>query len=170
MPLISYKIHLELNWTENCILSSAADSAKFKITDARLHIPIVTVSTKDNLAKQFGNGFKRSVYWNNYQTIPAKIINKGANIYELLSVSFQGVKSLFVFAYVIAAGAENNEESIKDNRKYFLPRAKIEYYNVLIDGRSFYDQPINDLIKQCYEVRKISTGQGNDYTTGCLLD
>ena len=104
MPLISYKIHFGLIWTENCILSSAADSAKFKITDGRLHVPIVTLSTKDNLAKQFSNGFKRSVYWNNYHSIPTKIINKGANIYELLSASFQGVKRLFVVAYIIAAG------------------------------------------------------------------
>ena len=40
----------------------------------------------------------------------------------------------------------------------------------MIDGRNFYDQPINDLIKQYDEVRKISTGKGDDYTTGCLLD
>ena len=53
---------------------------------------------------------------------------------------------------------------------YFLSRGKIENYNVLIDVRNFYDQPNNDLIKHCDEVRKISTGQGDDYTTGCLLD
>ena len=47
---------------------------------------------------------------------------------------------------------------------------KIENYNVLIDRRNFYDQPINNLIKQYDEVRKVSTGHGNDYTTGCLLD
>ena len=40
----------------------------------------------------------------------------------------------------------------------------------MIDGRNFYDQAINDLIKQYDEVRKVSTGQGNDYTTGCFLD
>ena len=45
MSLINCKIHLELNWIEDCILSSAADSAKFKIMDAKLHVPIVTLST-----------------------------------------------------------------------------------------------------------------------------
>ena len=59
---------------------------------------------------------------------------------------------------------------IKDNRKYFPPRAKIENYNVLIDGGNFYDHPINDLIKQYDKVRTVSAGQGDDYTTGCLLD
>ena len=77
MPLINCKIHLELNWIEDCILSSAGDSEKFKITDAKLHVPIVTLSTKDNLnlLKQLSNGFKISAYWSNYQTIPAKAIN-----------------------------------------------------------------------------------------------
>ena len=47
---------------------------------------------------------------------------------------------------------------------------KTENYNIETDWRNFYDQPINDLIKQYDEVRKVSTGQGDDYTTGCLLD
>ena len=75
------------------------------------------------------------------------------------------VKRLFVLAYVIAADAANNEAGIKNNRKYFLPRGEIENYNVLIDGRNFYDQLINDLIKQYDEVRKASSGHGDDYTT-----
>ena len=83
---------------------------------------------------------------------------------------FQGVRRLFVVAYFVAAGAENDEAGIKDNRRYFFLREDIKNYNVLIDGRNFYDQPINDLIKQNDEVRKVSTGQGDDYTTRSLLD
>ena len=100
MPLINCKIHLKLNWIEEWILSIAGNSANFNITDAKLHIPIVTLSTKDNvnLVKQLSNGFKRSVYWNNYQTIPAKVIKKEANIYKLLTGSFQGLKRLLVLA------------------------------------------------------------------------
>ena len=68
MPLINWKVHLELNRIKDCILSSAGNSVKFKITDAKLHVPIVILSTKDNvnLKKQLSIGFKRSVYWNNY--------------------------------------------------------------------------------------------------------
>ena len=55
-------------------------------------------------------------------------------------------------------------------QRYFLPRVKIENYNSEIDERNFYDRPINDSIKQHEEVRKISTGQGDAYKTGCLLD
>ena len=46
MPLINCKIHLELNLIEDRVVSSAGDSAKFKITDAKLHVPIVTLCTK----------------------------------------------------------------------------------------------------------------------------
>ena len=171
MPLINCKVHLELNWIEDCILSSAGDSAKFKIKNAKLHVPIVTLSTKDNvnLTKQLSEGCKRSVYWNSYLTKPAKVIEKGKNLYELLNPSFLGVIRLFVLAYFVAAGAANDEADIKGNKKFFLPRGKIKNNNVLIDARNFYDQPINDLTKQYDEVRKVSTGQGDDYTTGCLL-
>ena len=94
MPLINCKIHLKLNWIEDWILSSAEDSAKLKIIDARLHVSIITLSAKDivNLTKQLSGRCKRSVYCNSYQTIPAKVINKRDNIYELLNESFQSIK------------------------------------------------------------------------------
>ena len=75
---------------------------------------------------------------------------------------------MFVLAYNNKEG--DNKVSVDSYKKYFLPRVKIENYNIEIDGRNFYDQPINDSIKQYDEIRKISTGQGDDYTTGCLLD
>ena len=73
---------------------------------------------------------------------------------------------MFVLAY--ARGDNITDEN--SYRKYFLPRCKIKNDNIEIDGTNFYDQAINDLIKQYDEVRKISIGQGDDYTTGCLLD
>ena len=56
------------------------------------------------------------------------------------------------------------------SKKYFIPRVKIENYNIEDDERKFYDQPNNDSIKQYDEMRKVSTGQGDDYTIDCLLD
>ena len=85
---------------------------------------------------------------------------------ERLDAGIQGVNKLFVLAYAHGDNATN--ENSYD--KYFLPRLKIDNYNIEIDGRNFYDQSINDLIKQYDEIRKISTGHGDDYTTGCLLD
>ena len=74
--------------------------------------------TKDNvnLANQLSDEFKRSVYWSSYQNIPAKVIEKGKNMYEILSALFQCVKRLFDLAYFIAADAANNEAGRKDNR------------------------------------------------------
>ena len=78
------------------------------------------------------------------------------------------LKRLFILAYNNKEG--NNQVSIDSSKKYFLPRVKIENYNIEIGWRNFYDQPINDSIKQYDEIGKTSTGQGDDYTTGCLLD
>ena len=94
MPLINCKIHLELNCTKDCILSSAGDSVKFKITFAKVHVPIVTLSTKNNvyLAKQLSNRFKRSVDWNSDQTIPVNVIPNNTNIYSYLVYHFKVLK------------------------------------------------------------------------------
>ena len=118
---------------EDCILLNNGDSAKFKITDAKIHIPIVTLSTKDNvnLTKQLSDGFKRSVYWNKYHTGLVKVIDDGTNIYELLHASYQGVNRLFALAY---DATKDDDAGIKNNKKYFLPKAQIKNYNVLIDG------------------------------------
>ena len=51
-----------------------------------------------------------------------------------------------------------------------LPTREIKDYNVINDGRSFFDQPIKNDFKTYDNIRKIATGQGNDYTSGCLLD
>ena len=167
IPLINCKVELSLTWYENCILSNVAGNSTFKITDAKLYVPVVTLSTEDNakLSKLLTEGFKRSVYWNEYKVIPEQRYNANDNIRKLIDPSWQGIKRLSVHAYLNDANSTANS-----HRKYFLPRAEIKNYNIEIDGRNFYDQPINDSIKQYDEVRKISTGQGDDYTTGCLLD
>ena len=164
-----------MSWCENCILSSAGDNAIFTITDAKRYVPIVTLSAEDNakLLNLLGDGFKRLVYWNKCKVILNKIVeiadnNEEKYIRVLLDSSYQGVKRLLLLAYNNTEG--NNQVSIDSFRKYFLPRVKIENYIIEIDGRNFYDQPINDVIKQYDKVRKISTGQGDDYATGCLLD
>ena len=87
------------------------------------------MSTKDSarLAKPLSEGFERSIYWNSYETKPAKVIEQGKNLYELLNASFQGFKRLFVLAYVIATGNDFDQEAgIKDSIKYFLPRGEIK--------------------------------------------
>ena len=62
----------------------------------------------------------------------------------MLDSSYQGVKRLFVLAY---DNTDANRVTADSHRKYFLPRIKIENYNIEIDGRNFHDQPINDSVK-----------------------
>ena len=72
--------------------------------------------------------------------------------------------------FVLPYGSGNNATDENSYKKYFLPRLKIKNYDIEIDSRNFYYQSINDSIKQFDETRKVSTGQGDDYTTGCLLN
>ena len=172
MPLINCKVELSLKWYERCLLT-VANTATFKITDAKLYVPIVTLSAEDNtkLSKLLDEGFKRPVYGNKYKVIDNTVVeiataNSEKCIRELLDLSYQGVKRLFVLAYDNTGG--DNQVSIDSFKRYFLPRVKIENFNIKIYWRNFYDQPINDSIKQYNKIRKISTGQGDDFTTGCL--
>ena len=149
MPLINCKIELYLKWYEDCILSCAGTAATFKITDTELYIPIVTLKTEDNtkLSRLLSEGFKRPIYWSKYKII-FKNCNENEYIREKLDASFQGVNKLFILPF--ASG--NNVTNENSNRKYFLPRLKIKNYNIEIDGRNFYDQSINDSIKQYNEI------------------
>ena len=139
-------------------MTSLAVNSTFTITGAKLYVSVVTLSIEDNakLTKLFNEGFKRSVYWNKYKVIPNKAYNQNDYRRELLHASYQGVKRLFVLAYDNNAG--DDLVTTNTHRRYFLPRIKIKNYNIEIDGRNFYDQPINDLIKQYDEIKKISTG------------
>ena len=152
-------------------MSTIADT-KFKITNTKLYIPIVTLSSKDNvkLVKLLEEGFKRPVYWNEYQIkIETKNVDNNNLTRFLLEASFQGVRRLFVHAF---DNTDNSAKKVERNShtKYFLPKVNITNYNVLIDGKNFYDQLINDQVKIYDDIRKTATGQGDDYTTGWLLD
>ena len=150
MPLISCEIHFELNCNNNCIISGADTYAggdnvnnretTFQITSTKLYAPVVTLSTKNNvnMTKQLNEGFKRSVYWNEYKS---RIETKEADASHLkrfpLDASFQGVNRLFVLAFENTENGNNKVER-DSHRKYFLPRVNMTKYNVLIDGRKSF--------------------------------
>ena len=75
MPLINCKIELSLKWYERCLLT-VANTATFKITEAKLYVPILTLSSEDNVkvSKLLSKKFKRPIYWNEYKIIPNKIV------------------------------------------------------------------------------------------------
>ena len=58
----------------------------------------------------------------------------------------------------------------ESHKQYYLPTVEIEYYNVMTDGRNFFDQPIKYGWKAYDNIRKIASGQDDVYATECLLD
>ena len=192
MPLVNCKINLELTWHKDCMISSvnaaAGQAVSFMIRNTKLYVPIVTLSTKDNtnLTKQLNEGFKRTIYWDQYvsKSFPETPHKKIGIARFALDAAFQGVNRLFVLAFEDtrvndpAIDANNPApENLAANqvirnryRKYFVPRVDITSYNVLIDVRNFYDQPVIDSIREYDEIRKTASGKGDNYATGCLLD
>ena len=66
--------------------------------------------------------------------------------------------------------ADNNQATRNGQQKYYLPIIDLKKYNVIIDGRNFYDNPIESDIEKYRELKKVMIGKGEDYTTGYLLD
>ena len=96
MPLINCEVNLILTWSPTCVISSATGETKFKITETKLYVPVVTLSTQDNatLLQQLKSGFKRTINWNKYQSDPKKYA-QSRYLNHLIHPSFQGVNSFF---------------------------------------------------------------------------
>ena len=164
VPLINCEVEFMLKWSPTCVISSANEETKFKITETKLYVPVVTLSTQDNakLLQQLKSGFKRTINGNKYES-SVKTFAQNRYLNYLISPSFQGVNRLFVLPF-------EDEDGRTSHSTYYLPKAEIKDYNIMIDGRNFFDQPINSMTKTYKNIRKVSTGQGDDYTTGWLLD
>ena len=107
--------------------------------------------------KQLKSDFKETINWNEYYS------KRRREAHVLFDPSFQGVNILFVLSF-------EGDDGRKSYKQYYLPTVEIKYYNVVIDGRNFFDQPIKNDLKTYHNIKKIATGQGDDNTTGCLLD
>ena len=100
MPLINCEVNLILTWSPTCVISSATGETKFKITETKLYVPVVTLSTQDNakLLQQLKSGFKRTISWNKYQS-SIKTSAQDRYFNNLVDPSFQGVNRLFVLSF-----------------------------------------------------------------------
>ena len=153
MPLINCKIKLNLTWKKECVLSNQAGNAVFIINDTKLYVPVVTLSKEDNkdFIEQQNKDFQRSIYWKEYKT---KEKNEDGNAnavkYINLDPSFQGVNRLLIMAYSRAA----NQPGRDSQQKYYLPRIVLNKYKVIIDGRNFYDNPIEGDSEKYRELKK----------------
>ena len=163
MPLINCELNLELTWSIDCVITNSTGAEKFAITETKLYVPVVTLSTQDNaeLLLQLKSGFKRIINWNKYES-SVKTFAQNRYLNYLTNPSFQGVNRLFVLSF-------ENENDRTSHSTYYLPKVEIKDYNVMIDGRNFFDQPINSMDETYENIRRTATGQGDDYTTVCLL-
>ena len=144
MPLINCEVELILTWSADCVIiytDVANQNPTFAITETNLYVPVVTLSTQDNakLLPQLKSGFKRTISWNKYLSKP-ELLPQNSNLNDLIEPSFQGVNRLFVLTF------EDDAQRISSKR-YYVPNVELKHYNVMIDGKNFFDQPINSNLK-----------------------
>ena len=119
----------------------------------------MTLSIQENtkLLQQLKSGFKRVINWNKYLSKP-ELLGQNPNLNHLVEPSFQGVNRFFVLPF-------ENYTQRTSHSGFHLPNVEIKDYNIMINGENFFDQPTKNN-KITYEnIRKIATGQGDDYTT-----
>ena len=175
MPLISCEVSLELKWNKNCVITSiqreinldggnteASTGANLAINYCKLYIPIVTLSKNDEikLLTNLKSGFKREIIWNKYRSQMSTEANNN-NLNILIDPTFTNVNRLFVLAY-------QNNVNRESFHEFYLPRAMIKDYNVIIDKLAFFDLPIKTEEEAYEKIMGIS--KNDEYTTGNLLD
>ena len=176
MPLINCEVSFTLSWYENCVFTSlektliattairgdSPTKAIFKINDCKLYVPVVTLSSGENnkLLDQLKSGFKRTIKWNKYMS---QVSNqtKNNNLNYLIDPTFSNVNRLFALSF-------GNEDDRTSFSKYYLPKVEIKDYNVIIDGKSFFEIPVKNK-EETYE-KIIAISKNGNYTTGNLLD
>ena len=124
---------------------------------------MVTFSTQDNakLLPKLKSGFKRTISWNKYLLKP-ELLAENPNLIHLVEPSFQGVNRVFVLSF------ENNAQRT-GNKRCYIPKVEVKDYNVMIDGKNFFDQPVENNKVTYEKIRKIATGQEDNFITGCFL-
>ena len=107
MPLVNCEVEPILTWSKNYVITNSTGEEKFQITQAKLYIPVVTLSTQDNikLLQQLKSNFKRKINWNKYESC-VKTFVKNKYLNYLINSSFQGVNRLFVSSF------ENEDDRI----------------------------------------------------------
>ena len=163
MPLINCEVNLILTSSSTCVITNSTCEGTLAITNKKLYVPVINLSTQDNskLLPQLKSSFKRVINWNKYMSKP-ELLAQNPDLNHLVEPSFQGVNRLFVLAF------ENDTQRTSHTGPY-LSNVEIKNYYIMINGEKLFDQPIKNN-KVTYEnIRKIATGQGDDFTTGFLL-
>ena len=141
MSLINCEVNLILTCSATCVITNYTGAGRFAMTNTKLYVPVVASSTQDNtkLVQQLKSGFKRTINWNKYQSDP-KIYARNQYLNHLVDPIRQGGNRLFVLS-------SENEDDRRSHSNYYLPKVEVKDYNVMIDGKNFFDQPINNDFK-----------------------
>ena len=158
MPLINCEANVILTWSTDCamIYTDVANQVPtFKITETNLYVQFKIMQNYYTIKIWF---------WRNNQlewmSIKTRIVNTKSKLNHLVEPSFQGLLVL----------ALENDAQRTSSKRYYLLNVEIKDYNVMIDGKNLFDQIVKNNKVTYDNIRKSSTGQGDDYTTGCLLD
>ena len=138
---------------------------EFKITDTKLFVPVVSLSKENDMKhlEQLKSRFKRTIKWNKYRS-QITIQPQNNNLNYLIDPTFTNVNRLFVLSF-----SRNNNTDKRDSfSHYYVPNVEIKDFNVLTDGKSFFDLPVKNE-EEAYE-KIIDMSNNNDYITGNLLD
>ena len=124
--------------SSNCAITNSTGAGTFKITDTKLYVPGVTLSTQDNskLLQQLKSGFKRVISWNKYLSKP-ELLAQNPNLNHLAEPSFQEVNRFFVLVF------ENDTQRTSHSGCY-LPNVKLKDYNIMINGENVFHQPVKN--------------------------
>ena len=160
MPLINCEVNLILTWSKDSVITNSPGAEKFKITETKLYVPVVTLSTQGNakVLQQLKSDFKRTINWKKYES-NIKTFAQNRYLNHLINPIFQGVNRLFLLSF-------ENENNRTLHSTYHLSEVEVKDYNVIIDGKKSFDQPIHSMTKTYENIIKIAKGQGDDYTTG----
>ena len=135
MSVINCQINLILTWSGNFVVSNAAGNhdTTFAITDTKIYVPIITLSSKDNpkLLQQLKSGSKCTINWNKHHSKTELVNDTNPYLNFLIEPSFQGVNRFFVSPL-------NALDDRTGHWRYYLPTAKVKDYNVMINGKCFW--------------------------------
>ena len=141
IPLINCEINIILTWSVNCAIvytNVVNQGATLAITETKLYVPVVTLSTQDNakLLQQLKSGFQRIINWDKYLSKP-ELLAQNPTLNHLVEPRSQRVNRLFVLAF------ENDAQTTR-NKRYHLPNVEIKDYNFMIDGKDFLISPVKN--------------------------
>ena len=180
IPLINGKVELILTWFKNCALIDKLtrdagydaptdrkidilENPIFQITDTKSYVPVVSLSKQNEikLLEQLKSEFKRTIKWNKYRS-EMTIQPQNNNLNYLIDPTFTNVNRLFVLSF----SRNNNTDNRDSFSNYYVPKFEIKDFNVLIDGKRFFDLPVKNE-EENYE-KIIEMSNNNDYTTSNL--